>query len=177
MTAGCERMFVAHPFGPVYDKDSRILILGTMASPASRASGFYYGHPRNRFWPLMAALFGEPEPDREDIDAKRALLLNHGVALWDVLRACDIYRAADDTIENPRAHDFAPLFAGCPGLRVYANGQTAARLYRKLVYPVVRVPITALPSTSPANAGWDWERLMEAWKQLTVITGGSPPAR
>jgi len=159
---------VVHPFDPVFDGNSRVLVLGTIASPASRASGFYYGHAYNRFWPLMAELFGEPVPSLKDVDAKKTLLLRNGVALWDVVHACDIKGAADDSIENAVAHDMSELFAACPGLRVYANGQTAAKLYRKLVYPAIGVPITALPSTSPANAGWNMARLVEAWRVVTT---------
>ena len=156
---------VIHPFEPIYDECSRVLILGTMASPASRDSGFYYGHKRNRFWPLMAALFDESVP--MDIDAKRALLLRNGVALWDVLSACKIYRADDASIQDPQAFDFDQLFAALPGLRVFANGQKAADLYRELVFPHTGVPITALPSTSPANAGWGRERLLKQWSVVS----------
>ena len=162
-------MTVIHPFQPVYNDQSRVLILGTMASKASRDSGFYYGHPRNRFWPLIAALYNAPTP--VDIDAKKALLLRNGVALWDVLRSCDIKGAADHTIENPCANTFDWIFAASPNLRVFANGQTAAKLYRDMVYPHTGVPIVPLPSTSPANASWTWERLVEAWRVIVDITG------
>ncbi|MDR3208018.1 MAG: DNA-deoxyinosine glycosylase [Oscillospiraceae bacterium] len=155
---------VVHPFAPLLGPGARVLVLGTMPSAASRADGFYYGHPRNRFWPLMAALFGGPVPlTRAD---KAALLTINGVALWDVLAACRIEGSSDASIRAPRANDFAPLLAAHPGLKLFANGQTAAGLYERLVRPVVGVPITPLPSTSPANAAWTPTRLLDAWDVL-----------
>ena len=160
-------MFVTHPFDPVFDTRSRVLVLGTMASKASRDSGFYYGHPRNRFWPVLAALFNASVP--ESIDDKKALLLQNGVALWDVLRTCDIDASSDASIQNPCANDFTTLFSALPNLRVFANGQTATALYRKHVYQDTGISIIPLPSTSPANAAWTLVRLTEAWEKIKTV--------
>lgn len=152
---------IVHPFPPVFDRHARVLILGTLPSAASREDGFYYGHPRNRFWPLLAALFGEPLP--ADTAAKRNFLLRHGLALWDVLQSCEIDGSSDASIRAPLLNDFSPIFDASPHIRVYANGQTSARLYRTLCAQRSAYPITALPSTSPANAGWTFDRLRDAW--------------
>lgn len=153
-----------HPFPPVFDASCRILVLGTFPSVASRADGFYYGHPRNRFWPLLAALFHAPVP--ATVAEKTALLLQNGVALWDVLQSCEIAGSADSAIRDPVANDLSTLLSQAPIRRVYANGQTAARLYRRYAREAVGLPVVALPSTSPANAAWSLEGLKEAWAEL-----------
>lgn len=155
---------IQHPFAPVWDESSRVLVLGTFPSVQSRANAFYYGHPQNRFWRVLAMLFGQALP--ESIDQKVTLLKQHHIALWDVLAACDISGSADATIRNPVANDIPTLLARTPDMCVFANGQAAAMLYRRHIEPVCGVPVHALPSTSPANAAWTLPRLLQAWQPL-----------
>ncbi|MCE5343720.1 MAG: DNA-deoxyinosine glycosylase [Eubacteriales bacterium] len=162
---------IIHPFASVWNHASRALVLGTFPSVQSRENAFYYGHPQNRFWRVLAALFAEEIP--ENVPEKQALLLHHGVALWDVLAACDITGSADGSIRRPEPNDIRPLLNGAPIGRVFANGQTAAALYRRWCEPVCGVPVLALPSTSPANARWTLEALTEAWQPLRECV--SPP--
>ena len=150
-------------FLPVYDKNSRALILGTWPSPKSREMGFYYGHPQNRFWPLLAALTGEPVPAREDIAAKKQLLLRHGLALWDTLERCTITGASDASIRDAMPNDIAGLLRKAPIRAVFCNGATAYRLYQKYLEPVPDIPAVKLPSTSPANAACRPETLRQVW--------------
>ena len=150
-------------FLPVYDKNSRALILGTWPSPKSREMGFYYGHPQNRFWPLLAALTGEPVPAREDIAAKKQLLLRHGLALWDTLERCTITGASDASIRDAVPNDIAALLTNAPIQAVFCNGATAYRLYQKYLEPVSGIPAVKLPSTSPANAACRPETLRQVW--------------
>lgn len=152
-----------HTIEPVFDERSRVLVLGTMPSPASRAAGFYYGHPRNRFWPVMAAVFGEATPP-PDVPARRAFALEHGVALWDVLARCAIRGAADATIADPVPNDLGRVLRAAPVSTVFCTGATAYDLYRRLCEPVWGIPAVKLPSTSPANASWSLERLVEAYR-------------
>ena len=114
-------------FAPVYSKNSRALILGTWPSPKSREMAFYYGHPQNRFWPMMAALTGEPVPAREDIEAKKGLILHHGLALWDTLESCTITGASDASIRDVVPNDIASLLAKAPIEAVFCNGAAGPR--------------------------------------------------
>ncbi|MDR0866912.1 MAG: DNA-deoxyinosine glycosylase [Planctomycetota bacterium] len=152
---------VAHPFPPLYDADSVKLILGTMPSPQSRARQFYYGHPQNRFWRVIAAVYREPPP-RAPAE-KRSLLSRHRLALWDVLARCEISGAADATIVAPVANDLTGLLRRAPITRVYANGTRAYQLYQKLCYPQTGIAATPLPSTSPANARFSLAKLIAAY--------------
>ncbi|MDO4572278.1 MAG: DNA-deoxyinosine glycosylase [Clostridia bacterium] len=156
-------MRVVHPLEPIYSADSRILLLGTMPSPASRGAGFYYAHPQNRFWRVLAAVFAEPLPGDEA--ARRSLILRHGLALWDVLRACDIEGASDASIRGAVPNDVPALLAKTRVTRVLATGQTAARLYRRLLEPQTGLPCLALPSTSPANCRISFESLVKAYAE------------
>ena len=153
-----------HPFAPVFDSTSRVLVLGTFPSVQSRANAFYYGHPQNRFWPVLSALFGAVVPS--SVEEKTALLLAHHVALWDVLASCDIAGSADGSIRNPVPNDLSELLGQAPICTVFANGQTAAALYRRWSQPQTGLPMIALPSTSPANARCTLETLIAAWKPL-----------
>lgn len=150
-------------FAPVYGPDSRALILGTWPSPKSRAMAFYYGHPQNRFWPMMAALTGEDVPALEDIAAKKALILRHGLALWDTLESCTITGASDASIRDVVPNDIAALLLQAPIRAVFCNGATAHRIYKKYLEPVSGIPAVRLPSTSPANAACRPEQLLLAW--------------
>lgn len=155
---------ITHPFEPVWDGRSRVLVLGTFPSVLSRENAFYYGHPQNRFWPVLAAVFREAVP--VTAADKRALLLRHGVALWDVLASCDLTGSADSSIRNPVPNDIAALLEKAPIRRVFANGQTAHALYRRWCEPAAGMRAVLLPSTSPANAAWTLPRLTEAWRAL-----------
>ena len=150
-------------FPPVYGPRSRALILGTWPSPKSREMAFYYGHPQNRFWPLLAALTGEPVPAREDIPAKKAILLNHGLALWDALERCTITGASDASIKDVVPNDIAALLAKAPIEAVFCNGATAYKIYTRYLEPVSGIPAIKLPSTSPANAACRPDKLREIW--------------
>jgi hypoxanthine-DNA glycosylase len=158
---------VVHPFEPVYDRESRVLVLGTMPSPASRVQGFYYGHPRNRFWQVLAAVFGEPFP--RTVEERRSLALRRGIALWDVLASCGICGAADSSIENPVCNDFRSLIAKTGITRVFTTGAKAYVLYTELGLPQTGIPAEALPSTSGANARYSLAELTERYMALADV--------
>lgn len=147
-------------FAPVYDKNSHTLIVGTWPSPKSREQGFYYGHPQNRFWPLMARLLCEPQP--QTIPEKKAMLLRHGLALWDTIESCTITGASDASIRDVVPTDIAALARDTAIRRVLCNGATAWRLYTAYSAEPGLAAVK-LPSTSPANAAWSMERLAGAW--------------
>ena len=150
-----------HGFGPVWGPDSRLLILGTWPSPQSREMGFYYGHPQNRFWPLLAALTGRPRP--QTIPEKKALILESGLALWDTLESCTIQGARDETIRDPVPNDVAGLLKASGICAVACNGAAAHRFDQKVAQPLTGLEALRLPSTSPANAAWTMPRLEQAW--------------
>ena len=152
---------VTHPLAPICSEESRTLLLGTMPSPASRAAGFYYAHPQNRFWPVLAAVYAEPVPT--DNAAREKLILRHGLALWDVLAYCEITGAADSSIRHPVPNDIAGLMRFAPITRVFTTGLTAARLYRTLVAPATGLRCAALPSTSAANARMGFNALVDIY--------------
>ena len=164
---------VIHPLAPIVCPSSRVLILGTMPSPASREAGFYYGHPRNRFWPVMARVFGERVPQTNEERAE--LILTHGLALWDVLARCEIRGASDASIASPVPNDMRAVLDEAPIEAVFATGATAARLYRRLCEPATGLPVVCLPSTSPANASWSLERLVEAYQAVRLAAEGTAP--
>lgn len=150
-------------FEPVYNARSRALILGTWPSPKSREMAFYYGHPQNRFWPMLAALTNEPVPAREDIEAKKQIILRHGLALWDMLESCTITGASDASIKDVVPNDIAALLAKAPIEAVFCNGAAAYRIYTKYLLPVSKIEAVKLPSTSPANAACRPEKLRGVW--------------
>lgn len=151
-----------HPIPPVYDAHSTVLILGSFPSVKSRETGFFYGHAQNRFWRVTAAVFGCPVP--ATIPEKRAFLLGNRIALWDVLAACDIDGSADASIQDVCPNDLAPILAAAPITRIFTNGAAADALYTRYLLQTVGIPAVRLPSTSPANAAWSLERLIDAWK-------------
>lgn len=155
---------VIHSINPVYNLDSRILVLGTMPSPKSREVGFYYSHPRNRFWPVMAAVFGEEVP--KNSEEKCSLLLRHNVALWDVLASCEIAGAQDISIRNAVPNPIEELLRSTQITAVFTTGRKAYQLYQKHCYPKTRIEAIPLPSTSPANAAVSFERLVEAYRVI-----------
>lgn len=154
---------VIHEIEPVYDKNSRVLLLGTMPSPKSRETGFFYGHPQNRFWKVLAILFDEPTP--ETVEEKRDLCLRHHIALWDIVESCDIEGASDASIKNAKPNDLARILNAAPIQAVFTTGTKAGQLYKKLCEPVTSIPCTVLPSTSPANSRVSLPELCTAYKQ------------
>jgi len=163
LSAASER--VTHELPPVYDEKSAVLVLGTMPSPASRARGFYYSHPQNRFWPVMAALFGEAEPRLPE--EKAAFVLRHRIALWDTLSACEIEGAGDSTIRNPEPNDLSLIFDTAQIRAVFTTGSAAHRFYQKFHAGKYPAPEFCLPSTSPANARTPLSDLIEIYRKMT----------
>ena len=155
---------LVHPFPPTWDEHSEILILGSFPSVKSREMAYFYGHPQNRFWRLIAALYEDDTP--QTVEERRAFLLRHHIALWDVIASCTIVGSSDSSIQDAVPNDIRPILAGAPIRGIYTNGQTAFRLYRQYILPQVGRDAVCLPSTSPANAAWSLERLTEAWSVI-----------
>ena len=152
---------VKHPFPPLYDVNSQILILGSFPSVKSREVKFFYGHPQNRFWKVVADVFGEKNP--ETIEDKKSLILKNHLALWDVISECEITGSSDASIKNAKVNDISIILKDSSIKKIVVNGKTAERLYIKYVEPVTGIKAVAMPSTSPANAAWSLDRLIEAW--------------
>ena len=157
-------MRIEHPIPPLYGPRSERLILGSFPSVKSREAMFFYGHPQNRFWRVLAALCGEPTP--RNVEEKTKLVLDHGFALWDVIASCEIVGSSDSSITNAVANDLTPILAGSRVTRIFCNGTTSFRLYGRYIQPVTGIEAVYLPSTSPANAQWSLERLIAAWSVL-----------
>lgn len=159
-----------HPFPPLYDEHSKILILGSFPSVKSREMAFFYGHPQNRFWKLLSRLLEAPFP--ETVPERCAFLLSHGIAAWDVIASCEIRGSSDASIRNAVPNDLGRILDAAQIRQVYVNGQTAGKLYRKYQEQPLRAQYgdcakaVILPSTSPANAAWTMDRLQEAWKVI-----------
>ena len=156
-----------HTIAPVFDADSRVLILGSFPSVKSRENGFFYGHAQNRFWRVLAAVFSRPVP--VSTEEKKALLLECGVALWDVAAQCDIEGSADSTIREVVPNNLSEILSTAKIEKIYLNGSTAFRLYNKLLLPQTQISGTPLPSTSPLNAAWSLERLIDAWQIIKPV--------
>lgn len=159
-----EYQTVKHTFEPVWNQKSEILILGTFPSAKSRENHFYYGHPQNRFWRLLANIYGESVP--ETIDEKKELILKHHLAVWDVIDQCDIIGSSDSSIRNVVPCDLAGILAKSSIRTIIANGAKAYELYQKHQLPKTGLKVQKLPSTSPANAAWSLERLQESWSAV-----------
>lgn len=152
-----------HAFPPVWDERSEILILGSFPSVKSREEGFFYGHPRNRFWEVIASVTQNRKP--VSIEEKKEMLLLSHIAVWDVIRRCQICGSSDSSIRNVEPNDISEILEGAPIRKILTNGRTAERLYNQYMYPRTHRPVTAVPSTSPANAAWSRERLVEAYRK------------
>ncbi len=152
---------IKHPFPPLYDENSKILILGSFPSVKSREQMFFYGHPQNRFWKVVSAVFGENPP--ADVEAKRKFLLSKGIALWDVIASCDIEGSSDSSIKNVIPNDISVILEAADIKQIFVNGKTAEKYYNKYTKDKVNRNAVCLPSTSPANAAWSVNRLTEAW--------------
>lgn len=155
---------IIHPIPPVYDKNSEILILGSFPSVKSREAAFFYGHPQNRFWRVTARVFEEEVP--VTTEEKKAFLLKNHIAVWDVIQSCDIVGSSDSSIRNVTVNDLNLILNAGNIRTVYVNGKTALKYYRKYSEPLINRPTVYLPSTSPANAAWNEDRLYEAWKVI-----------
>ncbi|MBR6703868.1 MAG: DNA-deoxyinosine glycosylase [Lachnospiraceae bacterium] len=153
---------IVHPIPPVFDENARVLILGSFPSVKSREAGFFYGHPQNRFWKVTAAVFGERIP--QSIPEKRAFLLRNHIAVWDVIRSCEITGSSDASIRDVTVNDLSVILDAAPVRQIFVNGKTAEKMYKRYTEPVLKRPCLCLPSTSPANAAWSAEKLAEAWR-------------
>ncbi len=159
-------MPIIHPIPPVFDQNSRVLILGSFPSVKSREAQFFYGHPQNRFWRVLSALFSEEAG--ETTAEKTAFLLRRRVALWDVIASCEIEGSADSSIKNAVPTDLSPILQTGQIERIFTNGKTADRLYRLYQLPQTGIEAICLPSTSPANAQWSFARLCGAWRAVAA---------
>ncbi len=151
-----------HPFPPLYDENSKILILGSFPSVKSREQMFFYGHPQNRFWKVISVVFGEDVPIT--IEEKREFLYRNGIALWDVIASCDITGSSDSSIKNVVANDLTEILKTTDIGRIFVNGKTAEKYYNKYIRDTIGREAVCLPSTSPANAGWNVEKLVKEWQ-------------
>lgn len=151
---------IVHTIPPIYQENSRILILGSMPSPKSREQGFFYGHPQNRFWRVLACVLQQEIP--RTIAEKKALLLNNGIALWDVLQSCEIRGASDQSIRHPVVNDFSPIFKVANIQAIFTTGVTAHRLFCTLTGK----DSILLPSPSPANCRVSFDRLVQAYSAI-----------
>ena len=155
---------VTHTFEPIFNNESKVLILGTFPSVKSREQQFYYGHPQNRFWKLLALLMEDEIPDT--IPKKKDFLLRHRIAVWDVIHSCTIEGSSDSSIRDVVPNDISMIIEKTQIETIFTNGGKAHRLYEKYVYPVCGIHAVKLPSTSPANAAFSLERLEAAWQAV-----------
>ena len=164
---------LTHGFGPLYDEDSEVLILGSFPSVKSREQAFFYGHPQNRFWKIVSAVCDETGVPADvsgwTVADKRAFALRHHLALYDVIEECDILGSSDSSIRNVVPADLGPILQGSKVRRIFVNGKTAGKYYQMYLEPATGIRAEVLPSTSPANAAWSLEKLTEAWRE--ALTG------
>ena len=154
---------IVHPFPPLYDEASKILILGSIPSVKSREQMFFYGHPQNRFWKVIAALTGEAVP--ATIEEKKELLHRNHIALWDTIYSCDIIGSSDSSIKNVVPTNLEPIINQSKVSHVFCNGNTSGRYYKKYQQDILGLAAVILPSTSPANAAYSVDRLVQIWKE------------
>ncbi len=155
---------IIHPIPPLFNEESETLILGSFPSVKSREAAFFYGHPQNRFWAVVAEIYGCEKP--QTVEEKKKLVLKNKLAMWDVIESCEIEGSADSTISNVTANDLSIILNNSKVDRIFVNGKTAEKYYNKYTYPKTGIKAICLPSTSPANAAWNIERLVEAWKTI-----------
>ena len=153
-----------HTIAPIYDSSSKVLILGSFPSVKSREELFYYAHPQNRFWRVLAFLLSCDVPDT--VEGKREMLLKNNIALWDVIQSCDIDGSDDASIRNVVPNDLSKIIDTADIKCIFTNGDKAYKLYKKFCLPMTGIAAEKIPSTSPANAGYGFERLTEAWKTV-----------
>ena len=155
---------IVHGFKPVYDKNSKVLILGSMPSVKSREQGFYYGHPQNRFWKLIAEICNREVP--KTVSEKRALLIDNRIAVWDVIKECDLVGSSDASLKNVVPADLSEIFDNSAVKVVFTNGSAASKIFEKYHKGKYSAAHFCLPSTSPANAAWNFERLLTEWSRI-----------
>ena len=154
---------IVHPIAPLFDENAEILILGSFPSVKSREQGFFYGHPQNRFWKVMARVCGKDTP--QSIEEKTRLILDNHFALWDVIHSCEITGSADSSIKNVQPNDLTEILDKADIRQIFLNGKKAEALYNKYIKNSISIPSAVLPSTSPANASWSEDRLFEYWSE------------
>ena len=159
-----DAVHIVHPIPPLYDSNSRILILGSFPSVKSREAMFFYGHPQNRYWPLMARLFGEPAP--QSVEEKKSLMLRHGIAMWDSIYSCTIIGSSDSSVRDVVPNDLSVILDNSRVERIYCNGALSHRMYMKYIFPTTGIEAVKLPSTSPANAACNMDRLVSEWSVI-----------
>ena len=158
-------MEVRHTFEPVFDGNSKVLILGTMPSIKSRAENFYYMHPQNLFWKVLPCILEARLP--EAIGEKRKMLLDNDIALWDVLKSCEIEGSSDSTIRKPTPNDLYEVLGKTRIKVIFTNGKKATELYKKYCRQCTGIDSIYLPSTSPANRkNYDFEKICTEWRQI-----------
>lgn len=157
---------IIHPIPPLFDSNSEILILGSFPSVKSREECFFYGHPQNRFWKVVARVLNEETP--VTIQEKTDMMHKHRIAVWDVIHSCEIEGSADSTIRNVVANDLSIILENADIKRIYVNGRKAEAMYKKYTEKQTDIKAIVLPSTSPANAAWNEDRLFEEWKQIII---------
>ena len=168
---------ICHPIPALYDNESRVLILGSFPSPRSRTAGFFYGHPQNRFWKVMANVLqwdgtgGGQVPETgvfipQTTEEKSLMLHRSHIAVWDTIASCEITGASDASITDVTPNDLSPILQAADIRQMFCNGTKSYDLYMKYIFPVTGIKPVKLPSTSPANAAWSVERLTEAWSMI-----------
>ncbi|MBQ4526710.1 MAG: DNA-deoxyinosine glycosylase [Clostridia bacterium] len=159
---------ISHPFPPLFDKKSKILILGSFPSVKSREQMFFYGHPQNRFWKVMSKVFEIKELNT--IEQKKVFLHSHGIALWDVIASCEITGSSDSSIRNVISNDISVILKTANINQIFVNGKTAEKYFKRFTSKQIDREAVCLPSTSPANAAWSLERLVDSWKIIRRFT-------
>jgi len=162
-----QAMQITHPIPPLYDADCRVLILGSFPSVKSREAMFFYGHPQNRFWSLMAELFDEPVP--ETVEEKKSLVLRHRIAMWDSIHSCTITGSSDSSVRDVVPNDLSVILDNSRVEKIFCNGALSYKMYTKYILPITGIEAVKLPSTSPANAAYSMERLMREWAVIKEI--------
>ena len=158
---------IEHPFPPLYNKDSKILILGSFPSEKSREQMFFYAHPQNRFWRVIASVFECDVP--ETIEEKKRVLLENNIALWDVIASCEITGSSDNSIKNVKVNDLSKILEEADIKKIFVNGRTAEKYFKKYIKAQINTDAVCLPSTSPANAAWTIDKLTQKWKVIKRI--------
>ena len=152
-----------HPIPPLYNDKSEVLILGSFPSVKSREANFFYGHPQNRFWKVIAGIFDEEIP--QTIEEKKRLILTHHLSMWDVIAECDIIDSSDSSIKDVVPNDLSVILDKAPIRRIIVNGKTAEKMYNKYTLDKTGIKAVVMPSTSPANAAWNIDRLVAEWEK------------
>ena len=161
-----------HPIEPLFSEHSEVLILGSFPSVKSRKDAFFYAHPQNRFWKIVAGVFDSPVP--QSIEEKKELILSNRLALWDVIASCEIAGSSDSSITGAVPTDLHRILDHAPIRKIFLNGKTAERVYKQYQLPIIGIEAVCLPSTSPANASWSFERLLQSWEQIRTAFSDHP---